>query len=77
MATVPWAGGVSTAQVLVSPATGVSLVPRLPETGVFSCAATLSGVATGVAGVTVSVTVAVDVLPAASVMVYVNESAPW
>ncbi len=67
--TVPWPGAPLSVQVLVSPATGVSLAARLPLTGAFSCAPTTSGAAAGVAGVTVSVTVAVDVEPAASVIV--------
>ena len=64
------------AQVLVSPATGVSLPARVPATVAFSLTATASLVATGVAGSTLSVTVAVDDWPDASVMVYEKVSVP-
>ena len=68
---VPWAVVVeATDQVLVSPATGVSLVLTLSVPVVeFSVALNVSAEAVGLIGATAIVTVAVDVWPELSVIV--------
>src|ERR1700756_4996002 len=66
-----------TDQVLVSPATGVSLLARLSVPVVaFSVAANVSAAAVGLIAPTLSVTVAVEVWPEPSVIVYENVSVP-
>ena len=75
---VPWAVLVeATDQVLVSPATGVSLDARfnVPVLA-FSVAENVSFAAVGLIGATLIVTVAVDEWPEPSVTVYVNVSVP-
>ena len=69
--TVPWLGSVVLLHTLPPSGLGMSLLARLPETGLSLGVVVLSGVATGTSftGRTVSVTVAVLLSPLASVMV--------
>ncbi len=75
---VPWAVLLeATDHVLVSPATGVSLVARFSvPVAAFSVALKVSLVAVGLIAATLIVTVAVDVCPEPSVIEYVKVSAP-
>src|SRR6516225_5399459 len=67
----------ATDQVLVSPATAVSLDARFSVPVLaFSVAENVSAEAIGLMAVTLMVTVAVDEWPDPSVIVYVNESVP-
>ena len=67
----------ATDQVLVTPATVVSLDARFSvPVELFSVAEKVSFVATGLIAATLTVTVAVDEWPEPSVSVYVNVSAP-
>ena len=68
---VPLLAAVASAQVLPPSPLRVSLLPRLPETGVSSSVVALSSTATGRSStlLTVIVTVAVELSPSASVIV--------
>ena len=75
---MPCAAPVVSDQVLPPSPEAVSLVARLPAMVVSSLPLNVSAAATGTSltGVTFNVTVAVDVEPSASVMVYEKLSGP-